>query len=150
MYTCCHWINLHLCLISRSWHIVNDEWNSEDSVDERRSEAEEDDPDSVLQHGDDHLVHQLVQDDQTLQQEECEAGEVEIDVEGDGDVADNIEVTDDDRQHSTEQVDLEANLSHIYSMIIPIIGFHHLPIIGPKQVWTEGRGFFRSASILAC
>ena len=113
MYTCCHWINLHLCLISRSWHIVNDEWNSEDSVDERRSEAEEDDPDSVLQHGDDHLVHQLVQDDQTLQQEECEAGEVEIDVEGDGDVADNIEVTDDDRQHSTEQVDLEADLSHI-------------------------------------
>ena len=54
-----------------------------------------------------------MQDDQTLQQEECEAGEVEIDVEGDGDVADNIEVTDDDRQHSTEQVDLEADLSHI-------------------------------------
>ena len=51
-----------------------------------------------------------MQDDQTLQQEECEAGEVEVDVEGDGDVADNIEVTDDDRQHSTEQVDLEADL----------------------------------------
>ena len=102
-----------MCLISRSWHIVNDEWNSEDSVDERRSEAEEDDPDSVLQHGDDHLVHQLVQDDQTLQQEECEAGEVEVDVEGDDDSAGAREVSNDICDEGTNEIDLETNLSHI-------------------------------------
>ena len=54
-----------------------------------------------------------MEDDETLDQEEGEGGEVEVDVEGDDDGAGAGEVSKNVSDEGTDEVDLETNLSHI-------------------------------------
>ena len=96
-----------------SGEVVNGEGNSDQGEDEGRDEANDHDPDCVLQHRDDDLVHQLVQDDQTFDEEEGEGSEGEVDVESYSDAADNIEEADHEGDEETENVELETDLSNI-------------------------------------
>lgn len=96
-----------------SCQCVNDEGDSDCSEDERGDEANDDDPGRALQHGDDDLVHQLVKDDQALNEEEGEGSEGEVYVERNGDTAANIEEAEHVGDENTEDVELETNLSNI-------------------------------------
>ena len=85
----------------------------EAGVDQGREEAGEDDEYTVLKQWEDDLVHQLVQDDETLQEHEREGGEVEVDIESHNDLASNGKIVNYACNENKDQADLEANLCHV-------------------------------------
>ena len=82
-------------------------------VDQGREEAGGDDEHGVLEQRENDLVHQLVQDDEALQQHEHEGGEVEVDVESHDDFTENREVADDSGEEHEDEADLETDLSNV-------------------------------------
>ena len=84
-----------------------------DEIEEGREGAGHQHEHALLQLLQDDLVHQLVEDDQTLQEQEGEGGEEEEDVERGDDGAGGGEETEGCHDVAETEADLEPNLRHV-------------------------------------
>ena len=102
------------CLIARvGEERGGEEGDSEKSVEQGREEPAHQHEHALLQPLQHDLVHQLVENDETLQEQEGEGGEEEEDVERDDEGAGGGEETDGCNDVAETEADLEANLCYI-------------------------------------